>query len=99
MPTLKDTGIKLSTYTVAKVIFNRNHLKIITSIYAFDKFGELIYHYTNPYGVRSNQRANALRTNVLQHSSAFYFSHNAGLQEIYLNNRLQLIKKHTNERD
>lgn len=99
MPTLLDTGIKLSTYTLAKVIFTRNHLKHITSIYAYNRFGVLVYHYTNPYGVRGNQRANALRTNVLQHTSAFYFSHNAGLQEIYLNNRLQLLKKHTNKKD
>ena len=99
MPTILDTRIKLSTYTVAKVIFTRNHLKFITSIYAYNKFGELVYHYINPYGVRGNHRANALRTNVLQHSSAFYFSHNAGFQEIYLNNRLQLLKKNTNGKD
>lgn len=99
MPTLVDTTIKLSTFNVAKVIFMRDKNKYIIRILAYDSFDNKIYEYVNPYGVRSDKKANALRTNVLKHDSAFYLHHTLGVYEFYYNNRLQLLKLHNNEKD
>lgn len=98
MPTLLDTHVKLSTFNVAKVVFMRDSKKYITKILAYDKFDRKIYEYINPYGVRSNDRANALRTNVLKSDSAFYLHHTLGNYEFYYNNRLQIHKNHSNEK-
>lgn len=98
MPTIIDTQKKLSSYTVAMVTFIRGNNNHITSISAYNAEGSVFYNYRNPYGVRHDARANALRTLVLQHSSSFYYYKTVQDNEIYLNNRLQLMKKHTNEK-
>lgn len=92
MPTIIDTQKKLSSYTVAMVTFIRGNNNHITSISAYNAEGLVFYNYRNPYGVRHDARANALRTLVLQHSSSFYYYKTVEDNEIYLNNRLQFNK-------